>query len=267
MSPRGPRLLARAPLFSPPWPALWPALWFGAAALAWRADLSHRLDHALAPGFDAFGRALLPLTLKASLVSAAFAGAAVAASVLFAALAGCALALSRGAPRFYGLRALDLTLAFPSLLFALAWAAVSGPGWDTLLASLALGTVPGLTRLVFARARELLREEYVLAARSLGARPARVILRHLLPGVWSLCRVKVPNLFAGALLAEATLSFLGVGAPIGRDTWGSLLAQGRDYLIEAPHIALFAGIPLVMTVLSLQLLSERLARRHSRAIY
>lgn len=179
-------------------------------------------------------------------------------------LLGTAIALAPRPLRFLGLRGLEITLAFPSLLIALAWAAVRGPGWETLLVALAIGTLPSFTRLITARARELLQEDYVHAARALGAGPVRLVWSHLTPALLSLCSVKLPGLFAHALLAEATLSFLGVGAPIGRDTWGSLLAQGKDYLLEAPHIAFAAGIPLVMTVLSLQLLSENWTERKKR---
>lgn len=153
-------------------------------------------------------------------------------------------------------RALETLLAFPTLLFALSWAALRGPGWDTLAFALIVGTLPGFTRLVYARTRELLVEEYVLAARGLGASPWQLLKNHLAPPLASLCKVKVPNLFAHALLAEATLSFLGIGAPIGRDTWGALLLQGKDYLFEKPHIALGAGLPLALTVLSLQIMTE-----------
>jgi ABC-type dipeptide/oligopeptide/nickel transport system permease subunit len=262
--------VSRRPLLARGLSRVWTFAWFGGALLLTLrgspGDVAHALDHALLPGYDAFGRALLPLTLRASALSSAFAFGAVVVSMLLASVLGSALALSRGAVHEYGLRALELLLAFPPLLFALAWAAVSGPGWDTLLISLALASIPPLTRLVYARARELLLEDYVLAARSLGATDARIVTRHLMPGVLALCRVKTPNLFAGALMAEATLSFLGVGAPIGRDTWGSLLAQGKDYLLEAPHIALAAGVPLFLTILSLQIGSERLAPATSRGL-
>ena len=166
------------------------------------------------------------------------------------------MAVASASARFASVRALETLLAFPALLFALAWAAVRGPGWDTLTISLLLGTVPPLTRLIYARTREILVEDYVTAAHSLGASPWRIAYRHLLPGVRSLCRVKAPGLFAYALMAEATLSFLGIGAPIGRDSWGTLLSQGKDYLIEAPHLAIGSGLPLVLTILSLQLLSS-----------
>ncbi|MCM2323541.1 MAG: ABC transporter permease [Oligoflexia bacterium] len=247
-----------------PDPSLWLLAWFTAALLASLAsDGAHLLDASLRPpewshplGFDAFGRDLLLTVLRASLTSAALALATVLLSCVAAILLGAGIALAPRAARFASLRTLETLLAFPSLLFALAWAAIRGPGWGTLLFSLLIGTLPGFTRLVHVRARELLAEDFVLAARSYGADGFRILRKHLSPALLSLCLVKVPNLFAYALVAEATLSFLGIGAPIGRDTWGSLLAQGKDYLFESPHIALGSGIPLVLTVLALQSLAE-----------
>jgi peptide/nickel transport system permease protein len=256
-------------------PVAWLALWFGAAALAlaWAGPGggAHRLPLALSPpellhpfGFDAFGRDLLAATLRASLLSALFAAAATALCCAAGLALGPAIALAPERARFAALRGLETFLAFPSLLLALGWAALRGPGWDTLLFSLVIGTVPSFSRLMVARTRELEAEAYVLAARALGGGRLRVFRSHLLPALLSLCGVKAPGIFAHALLAEATLSFLGVGAPIGRDTWGSLLAQGRDYLIETPHLAFSTGLPLFLTVLSLQLLAEARGNRYLR---
>lgn len=253
-------------------PAAWLTLWIAGALLFSGSKPTHDLKRVLdGPsfahplGFDAFGRDLLATVLRASLTSAAFALLAVAFSTGAAILFGGGMALSPR-PLRYGLeRTLETLLAFPSLLFALAWAALRGPGWDTLAFSLVIGTVPGFTRLVYARTRELLAEEYVLAARGLGASPWVLLRNHLTPALLALCKVKVPNLFAHALMAEATLSFLGIGAPIGRDTWGALLSQGKDYLFERPHVALGAGLPLALTVLSLQIMTE--SRYHGRHVH
>jgi peptide/nickel transport system permease protein len=109
---------------------------------------------------------------------------------------------------------------------------------------------------MYLRTREILTEEYVLAARSLGAAPSAIARRHLLPALLPLALLKAPVVFAHALMAEATLSFIGVGAPIGRETWGLLLAQGKDYLIESPHIALASDLPLALTVFGLQMITS-----------
>ncbi len=215
-------------------------------------------------GFDAFGRDLFRGILRATASSAFFAGCATAFACVFGAILGTSIALAGRRTRYLALRSLDTLLAFPSLLLALGWAAARGPGWDTLLISLALGTLPGFTRLLYSRALELKAEEYVLAAEAIGASSWRILRVHLSPPLFSLCAIKAPGIFANALLAEATLSFLGVGAPIGSESWGGLLAQGADYLLEAPHLAVATGIPLIFTILSLQLLSEKRTTRHLR---
>jgi ABC-type dipeptide/oligopeptide/nickel transport system permease subunit len=221
-------------------------------------DLSHWM------GFDPFGRDLKFTVLSASLRSASFACLSVLVTCILGMLFGASIALAPTRVRFAALRALDTLLAFPSLLLALALAAIRGPGWSTLFASLLIGVLPPFVRLIYARSREILSEPFIEAAQSLGASPSRVLLKHLLPMLSSVCAVKIPILFAQALMAEATLSFLGVGAPVGKETWGSLLASGKEYLFEAPHIAFAAGIPLMLTILSLQTLSDGIAEGPAR---
>jgi peptide/nickel transport system permease protein len=249
--------------------AIWLALWFSGSWIArlLTDDSPHLPQVLVAPslfhplGFDAFGRDLLQASLRAAGSSAAFALGAVSLSLILGLGSGLSLALGNNRLAAWGGALLNGLLAFPSLLLALALAAVRGPGWGTLLGSLAIGTLPAFARLILVRSRELTMEDYVLAAQAAGASPARIALKHLLPAQLSLCAIKIPNLFAQALMAEATLSFLGVGAPIGAETWGGLLAQGQDYLIEAPHLAIGVGIPLVLTVLCLQLLAQDLAEK------
>lgn len=245
---------------------LWLGLWFGFAILVGWNIQSHELTRAFrAPdlahplGFDAFGRDLLFTLARASITSALFALIAVAATCVTGVFLGSLISLLTPAAKYWSLRALETFLAFPFLILALSFAALWGPGWDTLLLSLVIGMAPSYTRLIYARCQELLREPYIEAARSVGASRFGIMRLHFMPALLSITSVKFPNMFAEALLAEATLSFLGVGAPLGRDTWGSLLAQGRDYLIESPHIAGATGLPLVLTVLSLQIVSETLA--------
>lgn len=213
-------------------------------------------------GCDAFGQDLLQGMLRGAWNSAGFAAAATAFSVILGIAIGLAAAQGKSGRGSTTLETLlNAVLAFPSLLLALAWSAARGGGLLTLLGALVLGSFPGFARLVLVRVRELKAMPYLEASRAAGAGPFQESVRHLLPACWSLARAKVPALFAQTLLAEATLSFLGVGAPLGTETWGRSLAQGRDYLIEAPHIALASGIPLVLTVLCSQLLADRNERK------
>jgi len=234
-------------------------VFFSAGAARFQLPLNLMPPSLLHPfGYDAFGRDVLQITARAGLNSMGFAAAVVVVSIVLAILSASLIVAAPARLKFVFLRVLEFLLAFPSLIVALAWAAIRGPGWSTLWFSLLIGTLPMLIRLVYARAQEVLVQDYIEASVSLGGSKGWVLTRHVVPELLSLCLLKAPNLFAQALMAEATLSFLGLGAPIGRDTWGSLLAQGKDYLIEAPHLAIGVGIPLIFTVLSLQKISESL---------
>jgi peptide/nickel transport system permease protein len=207
-------------------------------------------------GFDAFGRDLFQVTARAGINSLSFAAAVVAVSITISVLFSGFIASAPETLKYFFLRILDFSLAFPSLLIAMGWAAIRGPGWSTLWFSLLLGSLPMLTRLLYARTQELLVQDFIEASYSMGGGKIWILSRHVLPSVFSTALVKAPMLFANILVAEATLSFLGLGAPIGKDTWGSLLAQAKDYLIEAPHLAIGIGLPLVFTILSLQRISD-----------
>ena len=247
------------------WAWAWLILWFG-GSLAWTVfggPIPFQLERALeAPsaelllGAETYGRSLLSLLSRASLLSFGFAAACVGCSTGIAlAVAGIAPNLPRAAERVLE-SALQFLLAFPSLLIALMVAGLLGPGRITIAAALILGSAPGLSRTLWARSREISRQEFIWAARALGAGTIRVAFRHYLPHLASLARVKIPSMLAHALVAEASLSFLGLGFPVGEESWGSLLAQGKDYLIEAPHISVGVGLPLVLSLLALDVVSK-----------
>lgn len=213
-------------------------------------------------GGDAFGRPLvllIPMAAAGSLGLGAIAATSTALfSLLFSTL--ILLAIDHAQKQNTRLtrwiansaqRTIDFFLAFPSLLFSLAFASILGPGWFTLMMALWVGHLPGLIRLLVLRGQEVRRQEFWLCSEALGAGLLRRAFRHLTPALLELVFLKLPSLFASSLIAEATLSFLGMGAPIGRATWGSLLAQGKDYLVEAPNIALATGIPLILTLWAL----------------
>jgi peptide/nickel transport system permease protein len=233
------------------------------SALLFRDSTSYHLTRCLVGpssshffGFDAFGRDLFQVTARAGLNSLSFAAMVAAVSIVISVLFSGFIASAPETLKYFSLRVLDFSLAFPSILIAMGWAAIRGPGWTTLWFSLLLGSLPMLTRLLYARTQELLVQDFIEASYSMGAGKFWILSRHVLPSVFSTALIKAPMLFANILVAEATLSFLGLGAPIGKDTWGSLLAQAKDYLIEAPHLAIGIGLPLVFTILSLQRISD-----------
>lgn len=226
------------------------SLWISNAHHLERALGSPALRHPA--GFDAFGRDLLSLLLLATARSFGIAGLAGLLCVGVALVFAGVHSLAPGKIRFFAGRTLDFLLSFPSLLLALTWASMRSPGWWTLAGALVTGHVPGFAKILSARADEVLREDFIQSARAVGRGRFGIFHAHVMPHLSDWVRLKLPPLLAHLILAEAALTFLGVGAPIGSDTLGSLLAQGRDYLIEAPHILVAAGLPLFVVTLRLR---------------
>ena len=156
------------------------------------------------------------------------------------------------------MRVVDVLLAFPGILLAIFITAVMGPSLVNVVFALALTGWTGYARLVRAQILSLREREYVQAARALGARGGRILLRHLLPNAAGPILVQATFAIPGAILAEASLSFLGLGAPPGTPSWGALVDQGTQYLLVAPHVALFPGLAIALTVLGFNLLGDAL---------
>jgi len=240
--------------------SLWLFLWFGTATLLWFLTPagSFELSRSLAPGHDTFGRALLPLTLESSLRSVCFASLTVVFSILISLLLAGLIALIPGRASLALQSGLDFLVAFPSLIFALSMGAWIGPGAGTVFIALILGSTPSLARLLLARVRELHAQPFVHAARAVGAGTGRILFKHLLPHLLPMISVKLPSLLMHSLIAEASMSFLGLGFSAGTESWGTLLSQARDYLIEAPEISLMVGTPLLLSIWALDAISKHL---------
>lgn len=156
------------------------------------------------------------------------------------------------------MRAMDALLAFPSLLLALGIAAALGPSMFNVVIALAITYTPETARIVRASVLVLREQEYVDASRSFGARDRWIIGRHLLPNSLSPLLVQITAIFAYSVLAEAALSFLGVGLPPPTPSWGSIISDGRNYIVDAWWICLFPGLAITITVLSLNLVGDGL---------
>src|SRR5262245_46885712 len=155
-------------------------------------------------------------------------------------------------------RVIDVLLAFPGLLLAIALAAVLGPSVGNVVVALVVLGWTGYARVTRAQIRSLRRRELTEAALALGASPLRVVTRHLLPLATPALLVQATFGLSGAIVAEASLSFLGVGAPPPTPSWGAMLDEGRQFMLVAPHLVLAPGIALAATVLALQLLADGL---------
>ena len=153
---------------------------------------------------------------------------------------------------------INLTFAFPGLLLAIATMAVLGPGLSNVIVALALVSWPGIARLVRGEALRLREQEFVTAARAMGAKDAVILVRHVLPNCAAPLLVAATLGMAGAILDESALSFLGLGVQPPHPSWGSMLGRGRDYLWAAPWLTTFPGLCILLTILGLNLLGDGL---------
>jgi peptide/nickel transport system permease protein len=155
-------------------------------------------------------------------------------------------------------RVIDILLAFPGLLLAIALVAVLGPSLANVILALTLIGWVGYARLVrgqVLRAREF---EFVQAARALGASSPRILARHIVPSVLPAVTVQATLGMAGAILAEASLSFLGLGVQPPTPSWGTMLSYGKAHLLEAPHLTVFPGLAIAVLVLGFNFLGDGL---------
>jgi peptide/nickel transport system permease protein len=156
------------------------------------------------------------------------------------------------------MRIMDALMAFPAILLAIAIAAALGPSAINAVIALSIVYTPRMARVVRSTVMVVREMDYVKAARACGARDRWIIWRHVLPNSMAPLLVQLTFIFAYAILAEAILSFLGVGPPPPTPTWGNMIAEGKDYLREAPHICLFPGMAVALICLGLNLLGDGL---------
>jgi peptide/nickel transport system permease protein len=155
-------------------------------------------------------------------------------------------------------RVIDALLSFPTILLAILVVTVIGPGlWNTMLA-VGLASVPNYTRVVRGLVLSLREEDYVIAARAVGASDVRVLFRHIMPNALAPVVVLSTLYIATAILAAAGLGFLGLGAQPPTPEWGAMLSRGRAFLRVAPHVAAFPGLAIFLSVLGYNLLGDGL---------
>ena len=207
-------------------------------------------------GADALGRPLLARIIVAAQNTMMVA----AGAVLFSAIVGSALGLVAGyaGPRTSQviMRLADVIMSFPSLLIAVIVLYILGPSVVNLIIVLAITRIPVYLRTTRAEVLEIKSRMFVSAARVMGASPARIIFRHILPVVLPTLMTIATLDFAFVMLAESALSFLGIGIQPPEITWGLMISQGKQYLTTAWWLSFWPGLAIILTTLSLNLLSN-----------
>lgn len=209
-------------------------------------------------GYDRLGRDVLSRTLYGARISFWVATVAVGISL------GIGLAVGAAAGYFGGLtdellmRLVDILQAFPGILLAIAFAAILGPSITNVVIALSLIGWVGYARLTRGQILVVREMEFVTAARALGGRDTRVVLQHLLPNIIGPILVEATFGFASVIVAEASLSFLGLGTQPPTPSWGAMLNEARQYLLVAPHLTFFPGMAIVVTIMGLNFLGDSL---------
>lgn len=214
------------------------------------------LDHPL--GTDDFGRDILSRMIYGSRISLRIGGASITAALLVGTLLGLWAGYWGGWADTLIMRCMDLLLAFPSILLAIAIVAVAGPGIDNAIMAVSVVLIPQFARLVRSSVLTVRETAYVEAARALGAGQMRILFVGILPNCMAPIIVQTTLGLGTAILDAAGLSFLGLGAQPPMPEWGAMLAGGRELLFEAPWVMTFPGLAIFIVVLAINLFGDGL---------
>ena len=225
-------------------------------------DLPSRLQPPSAAhwfGTDELGRDILSRVIFGARISMLVGASVVAFSLGLGLVIGSIAGYYGGkTDRFVNVIVMNAFLSFPGILLAIAFVAFLGPGIFNLILALSIGGWVGYARLVRAQVLAAREKEYVEAARALGAGDLRIVTRHIWPNIIQPVIVQAAIGMAGAVLAEATMSFLGLGVPPPTASWGSMLNDGRSHLFDAPHLVVFPALAVMLAVLSFNFIGDAL---------
>ena len=208
-------------------------------------------------GTDELGRDILSRILYGARVSMLVSLSVVLASGLIGLTIGSIAAYFGGwLDHIVNVVLINAFLSFPGILLAIAFAAFLGPGIGKVILALTITGWAGYARLARAQVLQAKEFEYVLAAKSLGASHARILLHHLIPNILQPILIQATIAMAGAILAESTLSFLGLGVLAPMPSWGAMLNDARGHLFDAPHLVIFPALAVMTAVLAFNLLGD-----------
>lgn len=208
-------------------------------------------------GTDELGRDTLSRTLYGARVSLLVAVSVVCGCGFTGLVIGMLAGYAGGwFDRFVNLLLINAFLSFPGILLAIAFAAFLGPGVSKVIMALVITGWAGYARLARAQVLKVKELEFILAARSLGASHLRILVKHLLPNILQPVLIQATIGMAGAILAESTLSFLGLGVLAPVPSWGAMLNDARSHLFDAPHMVIFPALAVMIAVLSFNLLGD-----------
>ncbi|XAH22476.1 ABC transporter permease [Xylophilus sp. GW821-FHT01B05] len=209
-------------------------------------------------GTDAFGRDVASLLLVGARASILVGVIAVGIGLLVGVALGLLASARRGWVEEAIMRLSDFSLAFPAILSAIMMTAAFGPGIVNAIVAIGIYNIPTFARITRASANSVWSREYVAAARACGKGPLAITLQHVLPNISAVLIVQITIRFAIAILAEAALSYLGLGTQPPQPSWGRMLSEAQTLMFQAPMLAVWPGMAIALAVLGLNLLGDGL---------
>lgn len=209
-------------------------------------------------GLDELGRDILSRLIYGARISVSVGLSVVLLAGIAGTLIGSLAGYRGGWTDAVVMRTTDVFFAFPGILLAIALVAVLGPSLRNVVFALVVIGWTGYARLVRGQVLQLREQEFVLASETIGVPGWQIVLRHILPNILPMLVVQASLGMAGAILAEAGLSFLGLGIQPPTPSWGAMINAGRSHLLDAPHLALFPGLAILLTVMGLNFLGDAL---------